>query len=81
MQKRYGKFMADWRDATGTRHRKAFDTQREAKAHTEAMRSLAHPGERTPPKTSTQRPPSRKPLRSGSPRKSTTPTRKRRSRT
>lgn len=22
MQKRYGKFMADWRDATGTRHRK-----------------------------------------------------------
>jgi hypothetical protein len=33
MQKRYGKYLADWRDAAGVRRRKAFDTRKEAEDH------------------------------------------------
>ncbi len=77
MQKRYGKFLADWRDASGTRRRKAFDTAKEAADHAATMRDLAHPES---PNQSAQRPPLRKPLRSGSVRKPTTRTRRQRSR-
>ena len=81
MQKRCGKFLADWRDATGTRHRKAFDTLKEANDFTHQMRALALEKGKAPlPNASAQRPQLRKPLRSGSPRKRTTPTRARRSR-
>lgn len=76
MQKRYGKFLADWRDAAGVRHRKAFDTLKEANDYAQQMRSLANPQR---PNPSAQRPPLRKPLRSGSARNSKTPTRPRRS--
>ena len=79
MQKRYGKYLADWRDATGRRRRKAFDTLKEANQHALAMRQLSHPGDAARPNPLAQRPPLRKPLRSGSKRKLTTPTRKRRS--
>lgn len=80
MLKKCGKFLADWRDANGTRHRKAFDTLKEAIDHTEKMHAHAHP-EGLVPNRSAQRPPLRKPLPSGQPRKRTTRTPKRRSRT
>lgn len=80
MLKKCGKFFADWRDASGARHRKASDTLKEAKAHAEAMRQLAHaqanPEPGTLPNRSAQRPPLRKPLRSGSARKLKTRTRR-----
>lgn len=76
MQKRYGKFLADWRDAAGVRRRKAFDTLQEAAEHAEKMRALAHP---ELPNRSAQRPPLRKPLRSGPVRNRKTRTLKRRS--
>jgi hypothetical protein len=71
MQKKCGKFMADWRDSLGKRHRAAFPTAEEAKDHQHRMRDLANPKPR--------RAPSRGPRRSSSKRKSTTPTRKPRS--
>ncbi len=80
MLKKCGKFMADWRDASGTRHRKAFDTLKEAIDHTEKMNAATRLGASLP-NQSAQRPPLRKPLPSGQRRKRTTPTRKRRSRT
>jgi len=46
MQEKCGKFMADWRDATGRRHRKAFTTKAEAAAHAEQMRGSANPQQR-----------------------------------
>jgi len=81
MLKKCGKFMADWRDANGTRHRKAFDTQREAIDHADKMRAATHPGAPTLPNQSAQRPRLRKPLRSTPPRNRKTRTPKRRSRT
>lgn len=63
MQKRCGKFMADWRDAKGIRHRKAFPTAAEAIAHVQRMNETKNNPSlrvrsRTPPRTS--RKPSRK---------------------
>ena len=77
MQKRYGKYLADWRDADGVRHRKAFDTLQEAAEYAEHMRtqlksSLPNPSGRPRP--------SRKPPASGRARKRRTQTRKRHSR-
>jgi len=40
MLKRCGKFMADWRDANGRRHRAAFPTEAEALAHQARMRAM-----------------------------------------
>lgn len=56
-----GSYFADWRDATGKRHRKAFPTLAEAIEHTERMRSAAHPES---PNSHPPRPHSRKPRRS-----------------
>ncbi|HZQ22309.1 MAG TPA: hypothetical protein VFA89_05865 [Terriglobales bacterium] len=84
MQKRYGKFLADWRDAAGTRHRKAFDTIKEANDFAQHMRTLAHReahsiAQGALPNPSARRPPSRKPPRSGPARKLTIRTPKPRS--
>jgi len=38
MQKKYGKFYADWRDAQGQRHRKAFPTKKQAQHFSSRMR-------------------------------------------
>lgn len=38
MQKKSGKFYADWRDHAGVRHRKAFPTKKEAAAYQSTMR-------------------------------------------
>lgn len=38
MQKKSGKFMADWRDTKGQRHRKAFPTRQAAITHSTKMR-------------------------------------------
>jgi hypothetical protein len=46
MQQKCGKFMADWRDAEGRRHRKAFDTAADATAHSERMRGNINPKQR-----------------------------------
>ncbi len=75
MQKKCGKFLADWRDAAGVRHRKAFDTLKAASDYSEEMRALAQPQR---PNRSAQRQPLRKPLRSGSvrSRKTRTPARR-----
>lgn len=77
MQKKYGKWYADWRDSKGRRHRRAFDTQQEAAAHVEAMRDAQAPLKKASP----QRPPSRKPRRNSPARRLKTRTRKARSRT
>jgi len=77
MQKKCGKFLADWRDASGVRHRKAFDTMKEATAYAQQMRLQAHPES---PNPSARRPPSRKLPVSGRARKLKTRTPKRRSR-
>lgn len=37
MLKKSGKFYADWRDAAGTRHRKAFTTLKAASRHQARM--------------------------------------------
>jgi hypothetical protein len=37
MKQRYGKWLADWRDASGTRHRKAFDMKKTAQRHQDRM--------------------------------------------
>lgn len=66
-----GSYFADWRDATGKRHRKAFPTLAEAIAHTEQMRAANHP---TSPNSQPPRPHSRKPRRSTSARSRTTRT-------
>jgi hypothetical protein len=78
MLKRYGSYFADWRDATGLRHRKAFPTLQEAVDYTEQMRAEAHQPES--PNSHPPRLPLRKPRRSTSARKRTTRTRKPRSR-
>jgi len=75
MQKKCGKFLADWRDATGTRRRKAFETAREAKEHQAKMRLQA---QLTNPKQ--RRAPSRGPLSNTSKPTSKIPTRVPRSR-
>ena len=72
-----GSYFADWRDATGKRHRKAFPTLAEAVEYTEQMRAAAHPAS---PNFNPPRPHSRKPRRSTLARKRTTRTSKRRSR-
>ena len=41
MLKKYGKFYADWRDAKGTRHRKAFNSPTAAAEHVAAIRAAA----------------------------------------
>jgi hypothetical protein len=38
VQKKNGKYFADWRDSSGQRHRKAFPTAKEARAFQKAMR-------------------------------------------
>jgi integrase len=43
MQKKCGKWMADWRDSNGVRHRAAFPTRAEAVAHQQRMRSTPPP--------------------------------------
>jgi hypothetical protein len=43
MLEKCGKFMADWRDSNGVRHRAAFPTKAEAVAHQKRMRSTARP--------------------------------------
>jgi hypothetical protein len=43
MQKKCGKWMADWRDTNGVRHRAAFPTKAEAQAHQQRMKSAANP--------------------------------------
>lgn len=77
MLKKSGSYFADWRDATGKRHRKAFPTLQEAVDYTEQMRATARPES---PNSHPPRPHSRKPRRSTSARKRTTRTRKPRSR-
>jgi hypothetical protein len=77
MLKRYGSYFADWRDATGKRHRKAFATLQEAVDYTEQMRAVARPES---PNSHPPRPHSRKPRRSTPARSLTTRTRRRRSR-
>ena len=37
MEKKYGKFYADWRDEHGKRHRRAFKTAAEARAYQTAQ--------------------------------------------
>ncbi len=39
MQKKCGKFFADWRDQHGKRHRKAFNRKRDAQAFAKGMRT------------------------------------------
>jgi hypothetical protein len=39
MQRKYGKWYADWDDANGKRHRKAFDTKKQALRYQTRMRS------------------------------------------
>ena len=41
MQTRYGKWFADWRDAAGTRRRKAFSTKQKAQKYQDKMQSEA----------------------------------------
>jgi hypothetical protein len=41
MQKKYGKFYADWRDEKGARHRKACSSAKAAKRFTRKMLSQA----------------------------------------
>ncbi len=41
MQKKYGKFYADWRDPLGARHRKTFTTKKAALAHQQRMQKAA----------------------------------------
>ena len=41
MLKKCGKYMADWRDSKGVRHRAAFPTAAEAEAHQQRMRQAA----------------------------------------
>ena len=77
MLQRYGSYFADWRDATGKRHRKAFPTLAEAVEYTEQMRAAAHP---ISPNSHPPRPHSRKPRRSTPARSRTTRTPKPRSR-
>lgn len=72
-----GSYFADWRDATGKRHRKAFPTLAEAIAYTEQMRAAARPAS---PNSHPPRPHSRKPRRSTPARRPTTRTPTRRSR-
>jgi hypothetical protein len=43
MLKKSGKFMADWRDSNGKRHRAAFPTKAEALAHQQRMRATRNP--------------------------------------
>lgn len=38
MMKKYGKYYADWKDASGRRRRKAFKTAHEAKAFAKTQR-------------------------------------------
>lgn len=51
MQMKSGKYLADWRDAKGIRHRKAFPTTREAREYQKQQqaraRSLKNPSART----------------------------------
>lgn len=42
MQKKSGKWFADWRDATGVRHRKAFATRKAALKHQTRQANAAH---------------------------------------
>ncbi len=71
MQRKCGKYLADWRDATGIRHRKAFPTEREALDFLAQIRAQGDASKNA----SAQRHPSRKPLRSGRARSLTTRTR------
>lgn len=73
MQRRYGKYFADWRDANGVRHRKAFPTAQEARQFAKKMAEVARKNRLA------QRRPLRRPLRSTSTRKGTTPTPRHRS--
>jgi hypothetical protein len=41
MLKKYGRFFADWRDHTGKRHRKSFDTRKQAQKHQDRMQAEA----------------------------------------
>lgn len=41
MWKKYGKFFADWYDAHGKRHRKAFDTKGAAQRHSRKQAAAA----------------------------------------
>lgn len=41
MLSKYGKFYADWEDAEGRRHRKAFATAKEARNHSAVMHEAA----------------------------------------
>ena len=75
MQKKCGKFLADWRDASGIRHRKAFATEQEALDFVAQIRAQSDVSKNA----SAQRPTLRKPLRSGPVRKATTRTRVQRS--
>ena len=70
MQQKHGKYYADWRDAKGKRHRKAFTSLKEAIKHTEKMRKA----KTSRPNSTPQRKRLRKPLRAGGPAKRITPT-------
>lgn len=72
MQQKCGKWMADWRDSKGKRHRAAFPTQAEALAHQSHMRDAVNPKQRQAQ--------SRGPRRISSKRTATIRTRSRRSR-
>jgi hypothetical protein len=76
MLRKSGSYFADWRDATGQRHRKAFSTLQEAVDYTEKMRAGTRPES---PNSRPPRPHSRKPQRNTSVRSRTTRTRKPRS--
>jgi hypothetical protein len=71
MQKKCGKYLADWRDSSGVRHRKAFASEREALDFLTQIRTQSDASKNA----SAQRHPSRKPLRSGRARSRTIPTR------
>lgn len=79
MLQKSGSYFADWRDATGKRHRKAFPTLHEAVSYTEQMRAAARPKSPSP-NSNPPRPHLRKPRRSTPVRKATIRTRTPRSR-
>ena len=69
MLQKYGKWFADWRDAEGRRHRKAFPTRRAAERH---QATQAHSKNPTPALSRL-----RKPSRASSSKTRTTSTRSR----